>query len=471
MISLTRIKDTLQFSQFSSFSSIFKRMSSNKGSCNKGPCITDEACSAEFHWFCKGKVHLYPVTYKCRNFKSPQDDRDVQVSMCKLHYDWLIKKGDHVNKDTGKLEMRGKFEDEALYDDLFLTTFGDRAYDISSIFKVLVAEYSVEGEEYKTKRFLLNDKHIDVFKHMLTKEATASGSYIYIKEVGAFHVDGSFVFELKDIYDTDVDAIVELENYYIPVFDGEWVMRNVSSSAYESHWQARVAPENPTLETEFNIRPIPSAITAYFKNKQREANFAEFKECVAFIECNIDPNIVNWQEIHKQTDDELFENVNILINALLTDKTDTVLKNQPLLLTPEVLWVVYVLANHLFYSQNERKHLRTNTLLIDLFAWCRLEKQLLALAISGERERNLGSKQREHHDILYENEFVVKTLVPAYVSPSDHIYTQTVDDQVSEKLTPLEYWHYYSNTTYIIGFHSEQREFKKNEEIRAYLEK
>ena len=448
-------------------------MSCVTGPCVTGPCIAREPCSAEYHWFCKGEVHAYTVTYKCEDFKHPVGDRDVQVSMCKLHYDWLIKKGDHVNKATGLLEMRGKFEDEALYDDLFLSTFGNSTKGGSRIFKLLVAEYSVEGEEDKNKRFLLNDKHIDDFKKMLTKEATERGSYIRVKEVGVFHFDGSFLFELKDIiYDSEVDAIVDLENYYIPVSDGEWVTMDVSSSAYTCDWHPRIAPENPTLETEFKIKPIPSAITVYFKNKQREAKFDEFKECIEFIEYNIDINIVNWQEIHKQSDEELFDNVNRVINALLKDdNNEVVCELYSTIVTPEVLWVIYVMANHLFYSQNERKRLRTNAFLIQLFIWCRLEKQLLALAISGERERDLGNKQREHHNILYENEFVVKALVPAFILPSDHIYTQTADTEVSERLTPLEYWHYYSNKTYSIGYYTIEREFEKNKEIRRYLDK
>jgi hypothetical protein len=427
-------------------------------------------CQAEYHWYCTGEVKPYTVVYKCEPRKQHhQADKDVQVNMCKLHHDWLMKKGDHVNKSTGLLEMTGQFEEEAIYENLFQTTFANKHEEVSNIFTILVSETDDDEEEedadadagatstQKKEWFLLNDKHIEHFKKMLFKESKTR-----VREIGTFHFDGFFVYELNEIiYDNDIDAMADLLNYYSPIPDGEFIKKPIKGG-FVTQWKARKEPY-PAMETEFKLTTLPSVVTDYFKTKKRETKFNEFIECIEFIEANIDTNIINWKEIHQMSNEELFYNVNCVVNALLDDTKKTTIDVS---VTPEVLWVVYVMANHVFYSQNERKRLRTNMFLIELFIYRNLEKQLLALAISGERERNLGNKQHEHHDILYENEFVVKTLVPRQIMPSEHIYTET-DGQ---RFTPLEYWHYFSNKTYSIGFHTIVREFEKNEAIRVYLE-
>jgi hypothetical protein len=139
-------------------------------------------------------------------------------------------------------------------------------------------------------------------------------------------------------------------------------------------------------------------------------------------------------------------------------------------LTEDVLFVTYIMANHrLFASDDVNKRLYNNVQLIELFVAQGLEKNLLALAIAGERTRLLSRKQRDHYNILNTNEFVVKYLMPKYINGSDIIY-----DSDHAKLTSLEYWHYYDNTTSYFGggfcgCSNNIEIFEKNQVIHDYL--
>ena len=139
-------------------------------------------------------------------------------------------------------------------------------------------------------------------------------------------------------------------------------------------------------------------------------------------------------------------------------------------ITPEVLVITYILLNHeLYWSRNEiiNNKLRKHTCLIELFIEQGLEKELLCLAISGERLRDLSYHIRDHHDILHENISVVKYLVPRYILPSKPIYN-THDNF---ELLPIEYWYYFSNSTMSISPPFETDTFEKNKDILLYLEK
>ena len=139
-------------------------------------------------------------------------------------------------------------------------------------------------------------------------------------------------------------------------------------------------------------------------------------------------------------------------------------------ITPEVLLITYILLNHeLYWSRNEiiNNKLRKHTCLIELFIEQGLEKELLCLAISGERLRDLSYHIRDHHDILHENISIVKYLVPSFILPIKPIY-YTSDNF---DLSPIEYWYYFSNRTMSISPPFETDTFEKNKDILLYLEK
>ena len=131
-----------------------------------------------------------------------------------------------------------------------------------------------------------------------------------------------------------------------------------------------------------------------------------------------------------------------------------------------ILWFVYTYTNHILYTSYDEIG-KFNSQLVDLFLEEGLEKQLLAIAISGERERYIDNKQRTHHDILCESETVVKALVPEYVSTDDIIKQERDNDGVLT-LTPIQYWHYFDEKVFNVCT-LEEETFEKNKAILEYL--
>lgn len=167
---------------------------------------------------------------------------------------------------------------------------------------------------------------------------------------------------------------------------------------------------------------------------------------------------------------------NGLIDALLNDDENTILEMKTNgLIKPDLLWITYIILNHILLCSRDkiiRGNLLRNTRIIDLFIDLGLEKELLTLAISGERLRDISIQCRDSYDILEENLFVVKYLVPKYVFPNTLVADEyDYETQTYTKaFTPLEYWHDYSNETMSISPPFDIEIFEKNEDIRIYLE-
>jgi hypothetical protein len=133
-----------------------------------------------------------------------------------------------------------------------------------------------------------------------------------------------------------------------------------------------------------------------------------------------------------------------------------------------ILWFVYTYTNHALYTDYDAIG-NYNDQLVELFVMQGLQKQLLAIAISGERERYVDNHQRSHHDILYESESVVKALVPVYVQPYDIIMEEYDNNNEILTLTPVQYWYHFSNTVFNVCPPFEEENFEKNKEILNYL--
>ena len=141
-------------------------------------------------------------------------------------------------------------------------------------------------------------------------------------------------------------------------------------------------------------------------------------------------------------------------------------------LTPDVLWLTYVLANHeLFSSRNPAKNLRDNLPLIDLFVAAGLHEKLLLVATTGERQHYLSIHRRDEFNVLHPNAFVVKTLMPKYVTASSQITLTTRYHDEAEIVTPYSYYNNFQNyTTDISPFLAEKYYYEKNAEIKLYME-
>ena len=416
---------------------------------------------------------LYRDKYGCQ-----KPDEIVKVCMCVYHNKWLSKI--HQNKP---LEMRGEIDEHAIYDDLFIPFA-----DIDDMYTLLKCESKTENDhsndtyndERDVKFFLINGRNIEKFRTLMMEE---DKKIIWIFEEGFFqtefqNINGVFtevIIEVKKISgEMQIELLSEkMATFYKPVPNGEMVTMG-HLTIYESREE-----KNPTIKTEYVLEPIPSLFRSYFTAKQKKEHYKKFAECVDFIEDEISSSIIEWvhDNVHiydtdNSIDTELFESYCKLTIALIKNDEVTIAQMQAEgQINENVLWITYVSANHRLFSwsNNDDKCLVKNTKLIELFIEYKLEKELLALAISGERLRILTIKRRDHYNILDENEFVVNFLVPKYVNISTIIYK--LDDL---ELKPIEYWNDFSNvTTYIGGGFCNGRDndetFEKNKSILEYL--
>jgi hypothetical protein len=443
---------------------------------------TFNQCEAHEYGRCEGYTKDVNVIYKYR-YKTggTMPDESVNVTLCSHHLRWLNKV--HEGK---QIEMRGESVKEATELDLFWP-FDNK----DKMYTLLEAEsYDVPSTVRSHKYFLINGRNTNDFRKLLRSSDMGVGN-ARIHEVGFYQTyletivkeDGNLDFidavaEVETISgELPLEAMVSgLTSFYKQI--SKWDIRNISNT--EIQWFTR-DEKYPTLDTEYSMQPIPEFVRDYFFKKQEKAKYDYFEECCEFIADNIDSNIVNWTDIRKKSPHltmvSLFDTVNKVTEALLHEDgieaniiiSDIIDEEK---LTADVLFVTYVMANHeLYCSEDPKKSLRKNAWLIQLFISSGLEKDLLALAIAGERERMLSRKQRDHHDILETNLFVVEYLMPKYIRGSEIVYNSDNED-----LTPLGYWHYYNNTTSYIGggFCSGQNNvdiFEKDQSIFEYLVK
>ena len=453
-------------------------------------------CEAIKYGDCLGSTQNVDVIFMYRDKKGCHiPDEIVKVSLCNTHRCWLNKI--HDNKP---LEMRGEAIEYALYDDLF-TAFEDT----NKIYTLIKVKSNVNDIE-STKYFIINSRDLVKFKTLLIKSLPEEDTKsLWIRDEGFFQTFIKIVYDdeiitiksnyhvINDIAEIkDIDGELQLEalsekllTFYKPVADGEYI--DITEHAVA--WIERVE-ENPTLETEYTIEPIPEFIRTYFIEKQKKKQYEKFEECISFIEGEIDSQIIKWdllRENSPHTDKGVFNCFQKLSKTLIEngELCKSIISEMESSgdLTHDVLWITYIMANHeLFESHDPKKNLKKNTKLIDLFIEKGLEKDLLTMAISGERLRYLTVKCRDHHNILNENEFVVEYLVPKYIQSNTIIYKFNHYDydydnvNVHISLTPLDYWHYFNNITTYIGGGIDNgcdndKTFEKNEKIREYLEK
>jgi hypothetical protein len=426
-------------------------------------------CDAHEYSQCIGYCNAVDVIFKYHDSKGRvQPDEIIQIDLCKLHHSWL--KYTHQNKP---LEMRGDVATYALHDDLF-SIFNNKE-TMYTVVKVETYVNDITEETY----VCVNGRDIKKFTALLHADDTDK-KIIWAREEGFFQtclheVEGSeefvqAVIEVNIIFgELALEAMAnKLVTFYKPKPDGE--MKNITPDAMT--WVPRTK-EKLSLETEYTLEPIPQFIREHFGIKQRQEQYDQFISCIEFIVDEIDRSVVNWDKLRENsphTETGLFQVFKKLTDALITADKNTIDELESAGdITADVLWVTYISANHYLYqSKDKKKDLQKSQMLVDLFIAQGLEKDLLVLAISGERMRMLTISQRDHHDILYENEFVVEQLLPKHVDCDAIIYK---DEFIS--LNALEYWKYFNNTTTYIGNGFMNRDcnetFDKNEKIREYL--
>lgn len=416
-------------------------------------------CEANEYGDCCGLITPVEILFSFKTFKGRyQEDEIFQKNICDYHREWLEK----VYGDT-RFEMRGEDPDYAIHDDLF-----QPFQETSKIYTLVFIERKTNDDENdiscKEKYAILQGKNPAHFESYLKE---MDDKILNLTEKGVFQTCyknyESTLIELQEI--TDELALDVLANGLDHAF-----VYNTNEKYNPFKFYATSA--------------LPPEITQYFIKKKEHAEYKNFEECIEFIEENISKDLFDWASLRAisqhTTDLLLFRTMQRLINALL-NKDDTDIQEMFLtsILSADVLWVTYILVNHeLFWpaDRTKRNMLQYNIRFIKLFIEMELSEKLLLLAISGERKRDLTIHARDDHNILYENEFVVQTLVPQYISPSD-ILIKYEDDE--DWLTPLDYFNAFDNRLYSISamspcnssFHDEPQTFKKNNDIKVYLEK
>ena len=444
-----------------------------------GTCIADRY----FSKFC-GKANWRYITYKYRNHSGHRmSDSIIPVYLCDFHYKWL--------KTQNSLEMRGEDADDAIEDDL-LPQFANNIYRVWRCFNKSSSKntlYLLEGT-FKDTIDLKDDENIWQLQ-------------------GIFSWNGGKIFEIVPITELSViNWLVTQQSmyHYPPMRRRIWLSKETGDQCDDEevkyvnggcYLKDVVNPIYYTtkISSDFQMGFCPDQINNFFWKKKKNFNFIKFEECLDFIHNHIDDshigNIINWYDLYENfgySVEGLYQKVFLLKEALLFNNKETLKSLKPSefsympmstqhLHMHVIMWVLYVATNHEFYwdatfcktpdfceDEKAYKHFFQN--LVDLFVAKGLVKQLLCLAISGERERTIFSKQRAAHNILHENFEVVKMIVPKHISANSDIIT---DDK-----TALQYWETYDNQYFNPAMfaqygHFYNEMFDRNEDIGNYL--
>lgn len=417
-------------------------------------------CEASEYSNCNGYIHERDVNFLYRDNKGNREaDKTVKVSLCTFHCEWLES---HYNVVRNKpLEMRGEQEKYALHDDLFLpfakeTTF----YTLIKIVRINAEkdceddycwihgrdvsgfnEHIMTHQDIRRKMPRLQNA---TFETIMKEGCTI----ISLTEVAIIGLTDEGVSEMKQVtYPTALETIVDdLSTCYKPI-----------------------NPEGEVGSYAITLEKIPQVVREFYSLKKYEQDFDMFEECLSFINDEIGEELLNFHDLREKscvTNIGLFIQVQALKNALIHRDEESIKKlkdNGDI--KPDVLWVTYILENHqLYWTFNKKKSLRNSALLVDLFVEQNLHENLLLIAISGERLRTCSIKQKDHHNILSDNIFVVKQLVPKHIKGRDELRFN------EKKMNALEYYCEFSNKMYSISPFVEEEYFDKNENIREYLE-
>ena len=473
-------------------------MNQNQNQDNKPQCA-----AAEFGYCSKDDVKDRTVIFMMRNMKiGPVPDKEVNVSMCDFHYKWLVTK----NNGVEPLEMRGKFVDTAIGEDL-CSAF--EPYDIM---------------RQKSRLFTiwwnpLQNDHIVFFNGDDTKHPPArfergweKAGVLHFDEC-AYDKDNGFVQFLEPISKTVSEHLKEEQ------VEGRMGFYILPNEGIHTH------PRDQLLDVDcwcvdiddithfFEDRMyLPNAICNYLNGFHldliQKEKHDEYAECIEFILSEVSKDIMKMPglrdrdnydydhdfddehlELEAREKEKLIGAVEQIMNMLETKDVTGIYELWGSTICADfidfasVLWIIYTYTNHHLYTEYEELG-KYNNQLLEFFVDEGLEKELLTIAISGERQRYVDIHVKTCYNILYPSVNVVKTLVPAFISTNEVIhvaknFVYREEDKVEEvettPLTAIQYWHHYDNTiTNVAGgdiygnFAEEQ--FEKDADILEYLE-
>lgn len=424
------------------------------------------------------------------NYQNPTEedmvvtDKIVNVSICEFHFDWLI---EHYNSgdQSRNLAMYGKYLEEAIHNNLFsIFARMNPVTEESRLFTIWV-----DNTDDAKELIILNGNDT-------IKPPTRFNRW---KRVGAFHFDKYTKCIRETIQEIDMDEIDTaggLDNWYYEMpMQGMHQLKPNTFECKDSCWC-----HEESLKFDNPIEWDSSVLQNYFNVKRANDEKNSYIACIEFIQQNLDTiicpwfpslsadcDIGDWRHTEKIFNDRLVSNAQEIL-GILQDNNKAALHNAIAPIShsygnmyEKVLWLLYTYVNHELHSpykkswkygassseSNQQKKSKMNQMLVELFVEAGLAKELLAIAISGERERYVDIHNRTRNDILYENNEVVELLVPAHVSMNEVIYNDKENEYL--QLTPLQFWHYFNNSVFdVCSLYDEY--FNKNYAIKKYLE-
>ena len=418
-------------------------------------------------------------------------DEEVKVSMCGFHYAWLVT----TNKGVEPLGMCGKFLDTAIGEDLF------SAFEPINPITRKSRLFTFWSNTEMKNHCIFNGNDVGHEPTQFERGWTNSGVIHYDSHTGVLR-------ELEPISKEMCDIIAQEKNegykvyYYILPNEGVHFKHQDPYFPFqcdEKCWCLEVEDvvdffKNPIELPDDMYNYVNSAGLDFLqkeKEKEKEKEkYEDYSNCLDFILSNVSEDIMKMpglrtadhydyafeydadMALQAREKETLFIAFETLMNLLATNDKDGIHAFRSTVADKvhfaSLLWLVYTYTNHALYTHHDAIG-KYNDQLVELFVAEGLQKQLLAIAISGERERNLDNHCRSHHNILYESEGVVKALVPLHVQPDDIIMEDYDNNHDIFTFTPVEYWHHFSNSVFNVCPPFQEETFAKNKEILDYL--
>jgi len=418
---------------------------------------------------CQGKHSAEPreIAFNYADFAGNQlpgtPSTTEHVDMCHFHYTWL--------KTMWPLEMHGETVAHAVTDDL-LARFKDR-----QIFQVW-RRHLVQNRA--SQLYLLEGNENTIGTPLKSPDHTweLEGTFCYDD------YRNSAIFEIVPITKPEVmQWLAENKMIYLypPRTQYEWMSKETGLVVPEAevsqvnggcyYGEVTNTQEYTSIPRDFEMFNSYQDIKHYFWRKNEDFEVKEFQKCVDFMrdELTVHHCIVEWNEVYGHWPVSM-EDAFLLKKALLVGNKTTCERLKQAHDIHTIMWAVYVATNHEFYwnssfgtlpDEDDPSYTCFFQNLVNMFVEEGLAKELLWLAISGARQRDVG-KTRDYHNILHENALVVKLLIPAHFQANEVIH----DD-----LTAWQHWNTYDNTLY--NYRSMMmepcEEFARNQEIGEFL--
>lgn len=408
-------------------------------------------------------------------FKYPEygqySESTESVPMCNFHYNWL--------KTLWPMQMSGETLCDALENDL-LARFKRR--QIFRVWRHYFKQYPKgDGTLYLLEGHEDDDIPLKGDKHIWQLE----GVFLYDD------YRNSSIFEIVPVTNPGVMKWLS-ENKLIYLYPAktiyEWISEETGEIVPEeeidqvdgrcSYEKVENTQEYTNISRDFEMFGCEQDIKDHFRRNHEKIEATKLRKCLYFMCDELrDPEIFDWNSVYGDCLVEMGD-VYLLKEALVNGNQKTISRYRhaypdKIINFHAIIWTVYVATNHELYwntsfgstpdfYEEEKRYNRFWKNVVELFVEEGLAKPLLCLAISGERNRDVGTQSERN--IMHPNSTVVKMLIPEYI----HTH-----DEITDGLTAWQYWNCYDNRLFKNGDHTndyhDDEVFRKSDLIGEFL--